>query len=109
MDQILAFDGSVGILEDLQRRISIIRVMRERRWQRAIETAGTVPWLSREPPEVPARLQIPRLHLDSAISHTELLSSLCAWHLAGQSCCRGIPPRGCSPAQGGLFLSRDTL
>lgn len=39
MDQILGFDASAGILEDLHRTISIIRVMREVRWQRATDTA----------------------------------------------------------------------
>jgi len=36
--QILASDGNVGILEDLRRRTSILRVMLEIRWQRVIET-----------------------------------------------------------------------
>lgn len=38
MDQILAFDGSVGILEYLHRTVSIIRVMRKIRWQRATDS-----------------------------------------------------------------------
>lgn len=38
MDQILAFDASAGILEDLHRTISIIMVMREIRGQRATDT-----------------------------------------------------------------------
>lgn len=41
MDQVLAVDGSVGILEDLHRTISIIRVIREIRRQRTIETEAT--------------------------------------------------------------------
>lgn len=38
-DQIVASDGGVGILEDLQRRISIVRVMIKKRWQRVIDAA----------------------------------------------------------------------
>lgn len=38
-DQTVASDGGVGILEDLQRRISIVRVMIKIRWQRVIDAA----------------------------------------------------------------------